>query len=304
VDERDVEVALERLDHLRRLVLAQEPVVDEHTRQLVADRLVDEQRRDRGVDAAGERTEDALLADLGADPLDLLLDHGGGRPRRPRADDAVEEVLQHLLAVRRVHDLRVELDAVQVPLRGLEGGDRGRVGPAGDARALGRSGDGVAVAHPADLLLRQPGGERASDLQLGLAELARGALDAAAEVLRHQLHPVADAEHGDAELVDPGVDLWGLFRVHRRRPAAEDQRDGVLHRQLRCRGAVTDELGVDARLADTPGDQLRVLPAEIDDEHWAQVIRKSLRRGLRSGDRERQNLSADGSTVCNWAPPS
>ena len=61
VDERDVEVALERLDDLGRLVLAQQAVVDEDAGELVADRLVDEQRRDRRVDAAGERAEDALL---------------------------------------------------------------------------------------------------------------------------------------------------------------------------------------------------------------------------------------------------
>ena len=106
-------------------------MVDEDTGQLVADRLVHEQRSDGGVDAARQRAQHTLLPDLGADPLDLLLDHGRGRPGGPRAGDAVEEVLQHLLAVRRVHDLRVELDAVQVPVRRLEGGDRGRVGAGG-----------------------------------------------------------------------------------------------------------------------------------------------------------------------------
>ena len=85
VDERDVEVAAERLDHLRRLVLAQQAVVDEDAGELVADRLVDEQRGDRRVDAAGERAEHALAADLRADPLDLLLDHGRRRPGRRRA---------------------------------------------------------------------------------------------------------------------------------------------------------------------------------------------------------------------------
>ena len=103
----------EGLDDLRGLVLAQQAVVDEDAGELVADRLVDEQRGDRRVDAAGERAEHALAADLRADPLDLLLDHGGGRPRGRHAGDAVEEVLQHLLAVRRVHDLGVELDAVE-----------------------------------------------------------------------------------------------------------------------------------------------------------------------------------------------
>ena len=89
VHERHVEVAVERLDDLRRLVLAQEAVVDEDADELVADRLVHEQRRDRRVDAARQRAEHALGADLRADPLDLLLDHGRGRPasaaRRRRA---------------------------------------------------------------------------------------------------------------------------------------------------------------------------------------------------------------------------
>ena len=80
-------------------------MVDEDARELVAHRLVDEQRGDRGVDAAGEPADDALTADLGPDALDLLLDHGGGRPRRRRARNLVEEVLQELLPVRRVDDL-------------------------------------------------------------------------------------------------------------------------------------------------------------------------------------------------------
>ena len=51
VDERHVEVAAERLHHLLGLVLAQEAVVDEDARELVADGLVHEERRDRRVDA-------------------------------------------------------------------------------------------------------------------------------------------------------------------------------------------------------------------------------------------------------------
>ena len=57
-----VEVAAERLHDLLGLVLAQEAVVDEDARELVADRLVHEERRDRGVDSAGERAEHALAS--------------------------------------------------------------------------------------------------------------------------------------------------------------------------------------------------------------------------------------------------
>ena len=60
VDERHVEVALEGLDDLRRLVLAQQAVVDEDADELVADRFVHEQRGDGRVDAARERAQDAL----------------------------------------------------------------------------------------------------------------------------------------------------------------------------------------------------------------------------------------------------
>ena len=66
VDERDVEVAAERLDDLLGLVLAQQAVVDEDAGELVADRLVHEQRRDRGVDAAGEPADDPLASRPGA----------------------------------------------------------------------------------------------------------------------------------------------------------------------------------------------------------------------------------------------
>ena len=106
VHERNLEVAAERLGHLLGLVRAHEAVVDEDAGELVADCLVDEERRDCGVDTAGERAEDPLGADLGADPLHLLLDHGGGRPGGRRIGDAVEEVLQHVLPVRGVNALR------------------------------------------------------------------------------------------------------------------------------------------------------------------------------------------------------
>ncbi len=135
VDERDVEMLAERLDDLPGLVLAQQAVVDEDARELLADRLVDEQRRDGRVDAARQRAQHALAPDLRADPLDLLLDHGGRRPGGRCVGDVVEEVLEHVHAVRRVDDLRMELDAVEAALGRLEGGDRrGR----GDSRRRAR----------------------------------------------------------------------------------------------------------------------------------------------------------------------
>ena len=121
-------------------------------------------------------------------------------------------------------------------------------------------------------------------LELGLSELGRArALDRAAEVARHELHAVADAERRDPELEDPRVEIGRALCVHRRRPAGEDQRGRVARRDLGGGQPVPDELRVHARLAHAPRDQLAVLAAEVDDEDGT-----LLGRGL--GGRERDDL--------------
>ena len=286
VDERDVEVVAERLDHLLGLVLAQEAVVDEHARELVADRLVHEERRDRGVDASGQPADDPLGADLGADPLDLLLDHSRRRPCRGRAGDVVEEALQHPLALGRVDDLGMELDAVPAVLGVLERRDRGRLRRGRDARARRRRRDGVAVAHPHHLLARevveQRGGSVELDVRLAvLGDVVR--LHGPAELAGHQLHPVADPERRHAELEDRGIRERRSLRVDGGGPAGEDQRGRVPRLDLAGAEPVRDELRVDAGLAHAAGDELAVLAAEVEHEHG------TLLRG-RLGPGERDHL--------------
>ena len=53
--------------HLLALALAQQTVVDEHARELVADGAVHERGGDRGVDAAGESAQHVVVADALAD---------------------------------------------------------------------------------------------------------------------------------------------------------------------------------------------------------------------------------------------
>ncbi len=152
--------AVEGLDHLLGLALAQEPVVDEHARELVAHCLVDEQRRDGRVDTAGERAENAFASHLGTDALDLLLDHSGGRPGRRSPRHVVEEVLEDRLPVRRVHDLGMELHAVELPSGVLECRHRRVLGRRHDPCPRRRLDDRVAVRHPRGLILGQGREER------------------------------------------------------------------------------------------------------------------------------------------------
>ena len=218
VDERHVEAVAERLDDLRGLVAAQQAVVDEDARELVADRLVHEQRRDRAVDAARERRRAPAR----------------GRPRaRIRstcssitaagvhvgddAGDAVEEVLQHLLAVRRVHDLGVELDR----RRGRARRPRTRRSASRPSRRRrARPSGGATTESRCDIqTVCSAARSRKSSLSPAAARSCRTrrrrAVDAAAELLRHQLHAVADAERRHAELEDRRVDRAAR---RRRRP--------------------------------------------------------------------------------------
>ena len=268
VDERDVEVLAERLDHLLGLVLAQQSVVDEDARELLADRLVHEQRRHGRVDAARQRAQDALMPDLCADPRHLLLDHRGRRPAGRRLGRAVEEVLQHVHAVRGVDDLGMELDAVEAALRSLEGGDRRRRRARDDGRALGSRDDRVAMRHPDGLLGRRVGQQpRLGRLHRGAPELGDArAVDTAAELERHELRAVTDAERRHAELEQRRIDAGRVVGVDGRRAAAEHERVRVPGAHRLGRDRVADELGVDAALAHAPRDQLRVLAAEVENE--------------------------------------
>ena len=202
--------------------------------------------------------------------------HVGGAP-----GDLVEEVLQDLLPVGRVDDLGVELDGIEPAARVLERRDRRRGGRGGDAGAGRRLRDGVAVAHPDDLVRREVVEERRlAERRLGLAVLGDVVrLDVAAEVARHHLHPVTDPERRDPELEHVRVHLRRALGIDRGRPAGEDQRERIPGAHLGRRDAMADDLRVDARLAHPARDQLAVLAAEVEHEHRALLGRRRRRPG-------------------------
>ena len=92
-------------------------------------------------------------------------------------------------------------------------------------------------------------------------------LDLAAELMRHGLLAVADAEHRQAGLVDRHRGERRVLVEHRGRSAGEDDR---LRLHLAQRGFSLLErrdLAIDPLLAHPPGDELGDLRAEIDDEN-------------------------------------
>jgi hypothetical protein len=106
------------------------------------------------------------------------------------------------------------------------------------------------------------------NLDLGAAEFAfMPGRDLAAQLGRHRLLAIADAEDRHSGGEECVWHAWGVFIMDRGWPARENQR---LRRQLREHlFGVLDgrDLAIDARLADAPRDQLRHLRSEIDDQN-------------------------------------
>ncbi len=148
MNERDVEMAAEQVHHLVRLALPHEPMIDEHADELVADRLVDQHRRHRGINAARQAADHPRLAHLRANAGDLLLAESRHRPVAFEAGDLEQEIGEELRAVGRVRHLGMEhRRVVAAPFVG-----RDRVGRIlrrrVDVEAFGQAGHAVAMAHP------------------------------------------------------------------------------------------------------------------------------------------------------------
>ena len=145
----------------------------------------------------------------------------------------------------------------------------------------------VAVAHPHVDLPRHAGEQpvRLDDAATRPAVLAgRRPLDLAAEGLAGQVQPVADAQHGHAEAEDFRVALRRARLVDAGRPAGENDPHRGQLADPRGRDVVPDDLAVDVLLADPPGDQLRVLRAEI--QHQDLFVGNPLHRPPSGGNPE------------------
>ena len=210
------------------------------------------------------------LGDLGG----AELRHG---PVAGAAGDLAHEIGDERGAVRRVHHLGVELDAIEPARIVGDGRERRAIGDGDGAEARRQLGHAVAMAHPdGGLHPRLPDAveqrRRARDLERGAAELAGvAAFDLAAQLRHHGLLAIADAEHGHARVEDRLRRPRRARLMHAGRTARQD--DGLGQDGLeRGFGPVEGhDLGIDARLAHPPRDQLRVLRAEIDDEDFCPV---------------------------------
>ena len=119
-------------------------------------------------------------------------------------------------------NFRVKLDTVESALLVLDTRIRRIFGNRSCHEAGRKFFQFVAVGIPDAQLLREPGEEFTGllDGELTVAVFARLAVrHVAAEVVPHELHPVADAEHGDAERENLRIRVGRRFRVNALRTA-------------------------------------------------------------------------------------
>ncbi len=280
MDEIHVEVLTEGALDLLALAVSHETVIDEHTHELVADRLVDERSGNRRIDTTAQSADHATLPHCGTDRFHGLLDDRDVGPRRPCPTRLVEEATQHVLAVRRVGDLGVELDAVETAAAILHRRHR-------DVDRRGRHGEpargpdhGVAVRHPHLLLDRQV--REQQRLVVGDGE-GRPAVfgdvvgrHGSVEGVGDDLVAVTDAEHRNPELEDAGVDVVRILGVHGGGPSGDDDADRIPGLHLVGANVPADDLAEDVRLTDAPCDELGVLRPHVEDEHLVEVAARGV----------------------------
>src|SRR5579885_1023391 len=108
------------------------------------------------------------------------------------------------------------------------------------------------------------------DLRRAVLAPAAVARDLATELMRQQLHAVADAEHGQAALQNLLVHLARALVVDTIGSTGKDDAASAQASQLVQRGIGGQQLAVDAALTHAPRDQAAVLRAVIEDgDHLA-----------------------------------
>jgi hypothetical protein len=192
-------------------------------------------------------------------------------PRAGTMAHRPEKVAQDLGAFRRVGNFGVKLQTVdwQLPVfhRGQRTGGRGgqRYKIAGAFRHL------IPMAHPnLDL------GRKAGEQFVRLADLAvrpaifppRRALHLAAERLAGEVQTVTNAQHGHSQAKDLAITLRRPRLVHAGRTTGENNSLGSQLTDAFGREIVPDDLAIDVLLPHAPGDQLRILRAEVEHQHF------------------------------------
>src|SRR5210317_1317358 len=186
-------------------------------------------------------------------------------------------------------DFGMELYAVQVAFKVLDAAYRGVVRLGNFLEATGDDLNMITVAHPdrAVTIDKKAVKKRAGRIfrqKVGMTILALACRhDPATEMVTHQLHAIADTQHGD-----PHFEEFFLYRrcapvINGLRPPGKDDPRGIECLDLSQAHIKRMQLAVDMRFTHPSGNQLGVLRSEVEDQNLFRMD-IHINRGLGAGD--------------------
>ena len=187
-------------------------------------------------------------------------------------------------------DFWMELDSEVGLLRVFDRGVFGIVRGGHWRKSFGQTGQLVAVGVP-DLEGLGEFAEEwaflAGDRQRAFSVFAFGAFfHLAAQKMTHQLHAVANAQHGHAQIEDGRIGQGSLGRVHRGGAARQDDAFGSEFLDLRGRGVVAHQGRVNVQFTNPACNDLGVLRPEIEDDDLLHEQRWRVEHGTFKPDLE------------------
>ena len=203
----------------------------------------------------------------------------GARPNPCTARDPKNEVRQVLLAAGGVDHFGVKLYSVEAAPGRRDGSDGAGAGAPRDRESGRHAAHHVAMAHP-DLLRAAESARTGGRPPSSSSSVARpyspfiALADLSAQQVRHELLPVADTEHRDAERKDGRIDGGALRVVDAARSAGNDE--APCGREFRRRRLAGADLRVDAQVAHFTGNQVAVLAPRIEDDNLSCRVQLSM----------------------------
>ena len=168
---------------------------------------------------------------------------------------------------------RVELDAVELFLSIFHHGNRARRGVADDREAGRQFGHFIAMAHPNvervwRIILNAACQLAVDGFNLRITEFTLVArANFAAQVVRHKLHAVADAQNRNAQIKNTGISLIIGF-VNGIRAAGEDDAFRIEGFDFFQRHVERMQFAVNVGFSHAAGDQLGNLRAEVENKDF------------------------------------
>ena len=265
-----------RRQHRLRFALAQQTVIDEDAGELLADRARDQRRRDGRIDAAGERADDLVVADLRREsPRSRGRRTTPSSNRRPSPAIRCRKLASIVRAGFGVHDFGMKLHAVDLasahrPSRRRCSArvDASATKPARKLRRPNRRATSTRATRVGHAVRRAaiPRSLRSQRRRavFGVIELApvprRDGAPSAACRSRCRESAARSARSPDRDRAHPATSV--LSGPPERMIAAGLRAASVVHGDV-----VGNDLAVDAEFARPARDQLAILRAEVEDKN-------------------------------------